>query len=73
MVLEVLLQCNASSHNRCEFHVVHHVRAGVSCEIFFHGFLSDPTNTSRKASYCSGVGNAFHELVVRRGVVYIYI
>ena len=71
MVFEVLLPCNASSHNSREFHVVHHVRAGVSREVFFHGFLSDPTNTSRKASNCSGVKNAFHKLVVRHGVVYV--
>ena len=42
LVLKVFLQGDASSHDGCELDVVHDIRTGISCEVFFYCFFFLP-------------------------------
>ena len=68
LVLQILLQGDAASHNDCELDVVHQVGAGVASKVFFNDFLTNPANTSDKAGDGCSVKDRLHELVVRHVV-----
>ena len=55
LVLQVFLQRDAARHDGCELDVVHRACAGIVSKVFFDDFLSNPANTSNKASDSCGV------------------
>ena len=71
LVLEILLQGDAASHDGREFDVVHGIGAGVFGQVFLDDLAPNPANSSDKAGDGCGVHERFHELVVGHGGVYL--
>ena len=65
MVLEILLQREAASHDGGEFGIIHDIAAGVAGEVFLHDFFPNPANAGGNAGKSCGVHDCFHKLVVR--------
>ena len=65
LVLEILLQREAASHDGGEFGIIHDIAAGVAGEVFFHDFFPNPANAGGNACKSCGVHDCFHKLVVR--------
>ena len=72
LVLQILLQRDAASHNGCELDVVHQVGAGIASKVFFDDFLANPANPSDKAGDGCSIEDRLHELVVRHVVCGIH-
>ena len=50
MVLEILFQRDAASHDSCELGIIHEVAAGISGEVLLYHFFRNPADTSGQAS-----------------------
>ena len=72
LVLEILLQRDAASHDGCELDVVHYISTGVASKVFFDDFLANPANPRDKAGDGCGVEERLYELVVRHVVCGIH-
>ena len=71
LVLQILLQRDAASHDDCELDVVHRIGAGVFGQVFLDDLAPNPANPSDKAGDGCGVKERLHELVVGHGGVYL--
>ena len=69
LVFEILFQRDAASHHNGEFGIVHHIAAGVLCEVFFHDLFRNPADASGQAGQSCSVHDCFHKLVVRHSYI----
>ena len=65
LILEILFQREAASHDGGEFCIIHDIAAGVAGEVFFHDLFSNPANAGGNAGKSCGIHDCFHKLVVR--------
>ena len=65
LILEILFQREAASHDGGEFGIIHDIGARVVGEVFFHDLFSNPANAGGNAGKSCGVHDCFHKLVVR--------
>ena len=69
LVLEVLSQSNAASHNDNELHVVHCTAAGIRGKVFFHNLFCGPADASRKSCESCRFNDSLNKLVVGHSCV----
>ena len=72
LVLQVLLQRDAASHDGCEINVVYQADTRVGSEVFVDGLFANPSNPCDKAGDGCGVEDRLHELVIGHGACAVY-